>query len=201
MLRRTPTLVSPAASQRAAFASGSLQRAKALHSFTGKGGPCVFLLSMRCASVGLTLTAASRLFMMEPSTSLAQEQQAIGRVHRVGQTRPVTVVRYVLRETVEERILRMHDEGCADPPPSTSPGGGEGPSAASDEASGDEASPVAAAGSSSSILAVRPATAGAGFRAFFGAASGPVESASEPAAEPTKAQQALDVAMLCRLLE
>lgn len=67
--------------------SSQSERAKALASFTKPGsGVKVFLLSMRSASVGLTLTAASRLFLMEPATSLASEQQAIGRLHRFGQS-------------------------------------------------------------------------------------------------------------------
>ena len=48
---------------------------------------------------------------MEPTLSLAQEQQAIGRLHRVGQALPVRVTRYVLKETVDEKVLTMHQRG------------------------------------------------------------------------------------------
>jgi SNF2 family DNA or RNA helicase len=90
--------------------SSQAERARALRSFTSDGGMVhVFLLSMRSASVGITLTSASRLFLMEPSLSLAQTQQAIGRLHRVGQLRPVVVTRYVLRGTVEPKVLTMHE--------------------------------------------------------------------------------------------
>ena len=63
---------------------------------------------MRTASVGLTLTCASRLFLMEPLLRLADEQQAISRLHRFGQSRPLVVRRFALKGTVEEKLLFLH---------------------------------------------------------------------------------------------
>lgn len=90
--------------------STQAERARALRTFTASHSHVeVFLLSMRSAAVGLTLVAASRLFLMEPSLNLAHEAQAFGRVHRYGQTKPVVVTRYVLNGTVEPRIRTMHE--------------------------------------------------------------------------------------------
>lgn len=70
---------------------------------------------MRSASVGLTLTCASRLFLMEPCLNLAQEAQAIGRLHRFGQTEEVEVVRFLLKGTVDERVLAMRQKRLETP--------------------------------------------------------------------------------------
>ena len=55
----------------------------------------VLLLSLRAGGVGLNLTAAKRVFMMDPWWSFAVEAQAIDRVHRMGQTEEVKVVRFI----------------------------------------------------------------------------------------------------------
>lgn len=57
---------------------------------------------MRAAAVGINLTAANHLFLLEPLDSL-MEQQAIGRVWRVGQKRMVTVHKWMVAESIEER--------------------------------------------------------------------------------------------------
>ena len=74
---------------------------------------------MKSASVGLTLTTASRVVLMEPGLNLATERQAIGRIHRFGQQRPVHVVRLLLCGTVDEKIVAMHDSHQAAPSSST----------------------------------------------------------------------------------
>ena len=69
----------------------------------------VFLLPMRTAAAGLTLTRANHVFLLEPAVDPAVEQQAVGRVHRIGQTRPVVVYRLLVENTVEERILGVNE--------------------------------------------------------------------------------------------
>ncbi|KAK8209850.1 SNF2 family N-terminal domain-containing protein [Phyllosticta capitalensis] len=69
----------------------------------------VLLLSLRAGGVGLNLTAASRVFVMDPWWSFAVEAQAIDRVHRMGQTAPVRVTRFVVRGSIEEKMLRIQD--------------------------------------------------------------------------------------------
>ena len=59
------------------------RRAEALHSFENDPPTTVFLLSMRAAAVGINLTQANRIFLLEPSFNPAMVKQAIGRVYRL----------------------------------------------------------------------------------------------------------------------
>lgn len=68
----------------------------------------VFLLSIKAGGVGLNLTRASFVFLLDPWWNPAVEDQATDRVHRIGQTQPVTVYRLVSMETIEEVIYQMH---------------------------------------------------------------------------------------------
>ena len=56
---------------------------------------------------GSTVLTASYVFLLEPSLNVAVEQQALARVHRFGQTRPVRIVRFICHETVEVRPLQV----------------------------------------------------------------------------------------------
>ncbi len=68
----------------------------------------VFLISLRAGGSGLTLTAADTVVHLDPWWNPAVEDQATDRTHRIGQDRPVTVVRLVARGTVEEAVLSLH---------------------------------------------------------------------------------------------
>jgi superfamily II DNA or RNA helicase len=72
------------------------------------GGADVFLISLRAGGFGLTLTAADTVVHLDPWWNPAVEDQATDRTHRIGQARPVTVVRMVARGTVEETVLALH---------------------------------------------------------------------------------------------
>jgi SNF2 family DNA or RNA helicase len=64
-------------------------RSKALAEFQNDPPTTVFLLSMRAGAVGINLTQANHVFMMDPCLNVALEDQAVGRVHRMGQRREV----------------------------------------------------------------------------------------------------------------
>lgn len=64
-------------------------------------------MSIRAGSVGLTLTAATEVFVLEPSMNPAVTQQAINRVHRVGQTKPVHIHHLIMAGSIEERIMQI----------------------------------------------------------------------------------------------
>jgi E3 ubiquitin-protein ligase SHPRH len=81
----------------------------------------VFLLTTGSGAVGLTLTAANVLYMLEPSHSLSDEAQALNRAHRIGQTRPVRCVIFFVRKTVEERMLAARKRAHAFLDPFDSP--------------------------------------------------------------------------------
>jgi SNF2-related domain/Helicase conserved C-terminal domain len=69
----------------------------------------VFLISLKAGGVGLNLTAADYVIHLDPWWNPAVEAQATDRAHRHGQDRPVTVYRFVMRGTVEARILELHE--------------------------------------------------------------------------------------------
>jgi superfamily II DNA or RNA helicase len=75
--------------------------------FQKETGPSVMLISLKAGGVGLTLTAADHIFIMDPWWNPAVEDQAADRAHRLGQTNPVLIHRLVAQGTIEERILEM----------------------------------------------------------------------------------------------
>lgn len=84
-------------------------RAAVLSQFASSKKGVVLLLSLRAGGVGLNLTMAKRVFMMDPWWSFAVEAQAIDRVHRMGQSDEVKVYRFIVKESVEERMLKVQD--------------------------------------------------------------------------------------------
>ena len=78
------------------------------HTCNAKKG-IVLLLSLRAGGVGLNLTMARRVFMMDPWWSFAVEAQAIDRVHRMGQEGEVKVVRFVVAGSIEGRMLKVQE--------------------------------------------------------------------------------------------
>ena len=72
----------------------------------GRAAVCV--TTFHCAAVGITLTAASRVVLMEPTMDPALEAQAAGRIHRLGQTKEVLIKRFAMRDTAEEAIVDLH---------------------------------------------------------------------------------------------
>lgn len=72
------------------------------------GEGALFLISLRAGGFGLNLTAADYVVHLDPWWNPAVEDQASDRAHRIGQTRPVTVYRLVMRNTIEERIIDLH---------------------------------------------------------------------------------------------
>ncbi|MCY7345541.1 MAG: DEAD/DEAH box helicase [Pyrinomonadaceae bacterium] len=69
----------------------------------------IFLISLKAGGTGLNLTAADYVIHLDPWWNPAVEDQATDRVHRIGQQRPVTVYRLVTENTVEEKILKLHE--------------------------------------------------------------------------------------------
>ncbi|KAF2069855.1 hypothetical protein CYY_008820, partial [Polysphondylium violaceum] len=82
---------------------------KALRFFNREDGPRTMLISLKCGGVGLNLTRANRVFMVDPWWNVAAEEQAIDRVHRIGQNRPVFVKRYIMHNSIEQKILMLQE--------------------------------------------------------------------------------------------
>jgi SNF2 family DNA or RNA helicase len=70
----------------------------------------VLLVSTRCGCLGLNLTMANRVILMDVWWNPAMENQAIDRVHRIGQTKDVEVHRLFINDTVEDRILELQKQ-------------------------------------------------------------------------------------------
>jgi superfamily II DNA or RNA helicase len=69
----------------------------------------IFLISLKAGGVGLNLTAAEYVFILDPWWNPAVEAQAVDRTHRIGQQRPVFAYRLIARDTVEEKILELQN--------------------------------------------------------------------------------------------
>eukprot|EP00258_Populus_trichocarpa_P024901 XP_024440920.1 DNA repair protein RAD16 isoform X3 [Populus trichocarpa] len=70
----------------------------------------IFLMSLKAGGVALNLTVASHVFLMDPWWNPAVERQAQDRIHRIGQYKPIRIVRFVIENTVEERILQLQEK-------------------------------------------------------------------------------------------
>lgn len=78
--------------------------------FQDDPGVRVFLLSLKAGGVGLNLTAASYVYLVDPWWNPAVEAQAIDRAYRIGQHRNVQAIRLICKDTVEEKILLLQQQ-------------------------------------------------------------------------------------------
>ncbi|KAF9625561.1 hypothetical protein IFM89_024334 [Coptis chinensis] len=78
-----------------------------LKEFSGSKENMVLLMSLKAGGVGLNLTAASNVFLMDPWWNPIVEEQTIMRIHRIGQKRVVRVRRFIVKDTVEERMQEV----------------------------------------------------------------------------------------------
>ncbi len=85
----------------------SKDRAGLVGAFQKPNGPSVMLLSLKAGGVGITLTAADHLFLMDPWWNPAVQNQAADRAHRIGQKRSVLVHQMIAANTIEEKILTL----------------------------------------------------------------------------------------------
>jgi SNF2 family DNA or RNA helicase len=74
-----------------------------------QGETQLFISSIQTGGVGINLTAANYVILLDPWWNPAIENQAMDRAHRMGQNRCVTVIRLISEHTIEEKILRLHE--------------------------------------------------------------------------------------------
>jgi non-specific serine/threonine protein kinase len=84
-------------------------REKAIQSFQNDDTIRVFLISLKAGGVGLNLTAADYVYIVDPWWNPAVEQQAIDRTHRIGQTKNIFAYRMICKDTIEDKILQLQD--------------------------------------------------------------------------------------------
>jgi len=82
-------------------------RAKHVEAFQNDPECGLFLISLKAGGLGLNLTAAEYVFLLDPWWNPAVEAQAVDRAHRIGQTKPVFAYRLIARDTVEEKVLEL----------------------------------------------------------------------------------------------
>jgi DNA repair protein RAD5 len=94
------------------YYDGSLPREarkRVIYQFSEDPDVDVLVISLKAGGVGLNLTAASVVILLDPWWNPGVEQQAIDRVHRLGQTKEVIVKKYIVQNTVETMILKLQE--------------------------------------------------------------------------------------------
>ena len=89
------------------------ERQKEISLFQDDPDNMLFLISLRAGGVGLNLTAADYVFLLDPWWNPAVEQQAISRAHRIGQEKKVFSYKFISGETVEEKIVDLQRKKSA----------------------------------------------------------------------------------------
>ncbi|KAI7881473.1 hypothetical protein K492DRAFT_66756 [Lichtheimia hyalospora FSU 10163] len=89
------------------------QRDAAIQHFTTKPSCTVFLISLKAGGVALNLVEASRVFICDPWWNPAVELQAMDRIHRLGQLRPIKITRLIIENSIESRIVQLQDKKTA----------------------------------------------------------------------------------------
>ncbi|KAI0785070.1 P-loop containing nucleoside triphosphate hydrolase protein [Abortiporus biennis] len=82
-------------------------RTRAMDALKYDPGCEVLLVSLKAGGVGLNLTAAQRVYLMDPYWNPAVENQAVDRIHRLGQTKPVTTIKLIIENSIEARLLEV----------------------------------------------------------------------------------------------
>ena len=77
--------------------------------FQSESGPRLFLISLKAGGLGLNLTQADYVFLLDPWWNPAAEAQAVDRAHRIGQDKHVLVYRLVASDTIEEKVMALKE--------------------------------------------------------------------------------------------
>lgn len=87
----------------------SAQREAQIRKFEGEKDVQSFLISIKSGGTGLNLTAADYVFILDPWWNPTTEQQAIARAHRIGQDKNVIAVKFITKDSIEEKILKLQE--------------------------------------------------------------------------------------------
>ncbi len=85
-------------------------REKAIQSFQNDTSIRVFLISLKAGGLGLNLTAADYVYIVDPWWNPAVEQQAIDRTHRIGQDKNIFAYRMICKDTIEDKIIQLQEK-------------------------------------------------------------------------------------------
>ena len=87
----------------------TVNREEVINSFQRNDENRVFLISLKAGGVGLNLTSADYVFLIDPWWNPASEMQAIARAHRIGQNKKVMVYRFITEGSIEEKIMQLQE--------------------------------------------------------------------------------------------
>jgi non-specific serine/threonine protein kinase len=90
--------------------TSATDRERAIQSFQNNDEVRVFLISLKAGGVGLNLTAADYVYIVDPWWNPAVEQQAIDRTHRIGQTKNIFAYRMICKDTIEDKIIQLQEK-------------------------------------------------------------------------------------------
>ncbi|KAI0020240.1 SNF2 family N-terminal domain-containing protein [Xylariomycetidae sp. FL0641] len=86
------------------------ERGSVVKTFRSNPNIRVMLLTLSCGAVGLNLTVASRAYLIEPHWNPTIEEQALARIHRLGQVREVETVRFYVKDSLEEQVMKLQED-------------------------------------------------------------------------------------------
>ncbi len=90
--------------------TSAAERERAIQNFQNDESCRVFLISLKAGGVGLNLTAADYVYIVDPWWNPAVEQQAIDRTHRIGQTKNIFAYRMICKDSIEDKILQLQEK-------------------------------------------------------------------------------------------
>src|SRR5690606_17304252 len=92
------------------YLDGATQnRSEEVEKFKTQDDIRLFLISIKAGGVGLNLTEADYVFVLDPWWNPAVQQQAVDRAHRIGQTKTVFIYKFITKDTLEEKILALQE--------------------------------------------------------------------------------------------
>jgi SNF2 family DNA or RNA helicase len=85
------------------------ERQSEINDFNDSEAIQTFLISLKAGGVGINLTAADYVFLLDPWWNPASEEQAIARAHRIGQKKTVVALKFITKDTIEEKIVQLQE--------------------------------------------------------------------------------------------
>lgn len=85
------------------------EREKAIHDFQNDLSSVFFLISLKAGGTGINLTSADTVIILDPWWNPYAENQAISRAHRMGQRKSVQIIRFIAKDSIEEKILKLQE--------------------------------------------------------------------------------------------